>query len=267
VNIYNSTLNKIIEYIERKQIWHLCRPITKRIMNKSPNCIDICYTENSMKSCFQRLKERGYLPENVVDIGAYNGEWTLMLKSVFPNANVFMVEAQKSKKDVLRKVCLKYSGTVQFRTALLGKKEGETVFYISAIDDTSGSTLFPERTNVHQNPVKMKITPLDSLLPNDFICDFLKLDVQGAELDVLSGATGTLKNTKVILMEVSILQYNIGAPLIAEVFQYMQNISFVCLDIAEIHRHKASGMFPIQVDLLFMREDSFLMPEMFHYDI
>ena len=40
----------------------------------------------------------------------------------------------------------------------------------------------------------------------------LKLDVQGAELDVLAGASRVLEATEFVVMEVSFLEYNKGAP-------------------------------------------------------
>jgi hypothetical protein len=83
---------------------------------------------------------------------------------------------------------------------------------------------------------------------------FLKLDVQGAELDVLTGATEALRNSSVVLVEASLLNYNAGAPLIAEVMHYFAEHDFVLFDICELRRMKMGVL--VQVDLLFIKTDS-----------
>src|SRR2546422_465251 len=97
--------------------------------------------------------------------------------------------------------------------------------------------------------------PMDGKsLPGRF---FLKLDVQGYELEVLRGAERTLTATDVVLMEVSLLQYNAGAPLFAEVTAFMKAIGFVVYDICgQLRRAADEALF--QADLLFVREDSTL---------
>jgi FkbM family methyltransferase len=54
-----------------------------------------------------------------------------------------------------------------------------------------------------KNTVEVEITTLDDILSERDILfiDILKLDVEGNELEVLKGATETLKNTKKIVLE------------------------------------------------------------------
>ena len=59
----------------------------------------------------------------------------------------------------------------------------------------------------------------------------LKADVQGYELEALRGANQTLRKTEVILLEVSTLPYNIGAPLLAEVVAFMAERRFLVYDL------------------------------------
>lgn len=57
-------------------------------------------------------------------------------------------------------------------------------------------------------------------------CDFLKIDVQGAELDVLRGASKTLAKTLVVETEVEFVQLYEGQPLFAEIDQAMRAAGF-----------------------------------------
>ncbi len=66
---------------------------------------------------------------------------------------------------------------------------------------------------------------LDSIKEIERI-DFLKLDVQGAELDVLKGAGDLLKDTLVILTEVEFLPLYKGQPLFADVDTFLRGAGF-----------------------------------------
>ena len=79
----------------------------------------------------------------------------------------------------------------------------------------------------------------------------LKIDVQGAELEVLAGANETLRGTNVLIVEVSLVDYNKSAPLIAEVIAAVDRAGFTCADLCEVHR--TEGGFVLQLDLLFVR--------------
>ena len=57
--------------------------------------------------------------------------------------------------------------------------------------------------------------------------DLIKLDVQGAELDIIKGATETLKTCKHLILELQVVEYNKGAPLHDEVINYLKTIGFV----------------------------------------
>lgn len=51
--------------------------------------------------------------------------------------------------------------------------------------------------------------------------DLVKMDVQGAEFDILRGAVTTFKDTKDFILELQHENYNEGAPLADTVIAYM----------------------------------------------
>jgi hypothetical protein len=83
----------------------------------------------------------------------------------------------------------------------------------------------------------------------------VKLDVQGYELEVLRGATRTLESAEVIVMELSLLEYNRGAPLLGQVLAEVGALGYTIYDICGQHRRPASRAL-LQVDAVFVREDS-----------
>lgn len=72
---------------------------------------------------------------------------------------------------------------------------------------------------------------LDDVIGNRTI-DFLKLDVQGAELDVLLGAERTLETLLVAHIEVEFLALYVGQPLFADVDTHMRAKGFQLLNLS-----------------------------------
>jgi hypothetical protein len=51
----------------------------------------------------------------------------------------------------------------------------------------------------------------------------IKIDVQGAELDVLKGSLNTLSNCKYLIVELQDINYNNGAPLAPITIKYLED--------------------------------------------
>ena len=65
-------------------------------------------------------------------------------------------------------------------------------------------------------------------------CDFLKIDVQGAELDVLKGAVQTLGSTAVVEMEVEFVPIYENQPLFAEIDLFMRQNGFLLHKLVDV---------------------------------
>ena len=78
--------------------------------------------------------------------------------------------------------------------------------------------------------------------------DLVKIDVQGAEIDVMEGAGDIIANSKFVLLEAAVTNYNEGAPKQQDVINYMNNLGFKDYEIFDEIRF--DGVL-IQLDLLF----------------
>lgn len=219
-------------------------------------------TVRSTQGGLLRLKTLGFSPEAILDIGAYEGEWMHMAKVVFPQSRVLMIEAQPEKESLLKATCNKFGGSVEFMIALLGRTNREAVpFYqMRTPTNSTGSSLYEEQTSFERRTITLPMHRLDDMLakrpPMRF--PFIKLDVQGAEIEVLSGGLETLQAAEVVLLEASFLEYNKGAPQFAEVVAFMNANRFVVFDVLDCFRAKRDVLF--QGDILFVRKDSSLRP-------
>lgn len=205
----------------------------------------------SLSWSLKNLKRAGYNPKVVYDIGAYEGYWTLDFLEVFPGANIYMFEAQTRKETILKNVTAK-NPNVHYAIALLGAKDGEEVCFI---EEETGSHVIQD--NKDEEPTNRKTSSLDVWVENNHwpLPDFLKLDVQGFELEVLKGGTKALKAAEFCLLEITILDLGGSAPLLVEVINFMQEHHFQAYDISQFIRRPFDKAL-WQIDMLFVKNSS-----------
>jgi FkbM family methyltransferase len=210
----------------------------------------------------QTLQGLGFRPKGILDVGAYEGSFAIMAKHFFPQAPVVMFEAQPGKEERLKAVAAALPG-VDYRMALLGPETRAQAWFqlVNPAGDTSGSSLYEEQTRFARDVISLPMGTLDDVVAEfsgrDF--DMLKLDVQGAELDVLRGAAQTLAGIEVIVIELSLQEYNKGAPLIAEVMARLDALGFALFDMFGVSRTPAGVL--LQSDGIFLRRDSRFWPK------
>jgi len=84
--------------------------------------------------------------------------------------------------------------------------------------------------------------------------DLVKLDVQGFELEVLSGAETTFGRTELFIVETSLFRFLPNQPLIREVISFMADRDYELYDITAHLRRPYDGALG-QVDLAFVKAD------------
>eukprot|EP00959_Pyramimonas_sp_CCMP1952_P174533 3647394-Pyramimonas_sp.AAC.1 len=192
-----------------------------------------------------------FRPKLILDVGANEGSWTRAVRNVFPEAKFFMVEAVSKHNKTLSQVGAPYA------FAVLGDEEKEVEFYQAKT--STGNSLFREASMAFRRvqPTKTRMRTLDNVLEEHGITGpvgLLKIDTQGAEMLVLKGAKNTLSQTTLIVLELSIQQFNEGAPRAAAVIGFLAEQGFEPYDITELH-YLPNGQL-MQFDFLFARKDS-----------
>ena len=211
-----------------------------------------------MELGLRRLAQRGLQVGSIVDVGAYHGDWSRMARDIWPSASIMMVEANQEKKEKLSRVAEQIGADLHFN--LLGPRDDEQVeFFVME----SGSSVFEEDSPLGRKKRDLTTTSLDTLLMGKRV-DLIKIDPQGFELEVLKGAIKTLGSAQAVLLEVSLIQINKGAPLIAEVVAFLDERGFAACELLEVHKRpldKATN----QIDLLFVPKDSHLLTDTRHF--
>lgn len=134
-----------------------------------------------------------------------------------------------------------------------GKHSGIVPFYITS-NPSCSSLLLPNQAVFDSfmecapffevvDTQQIEIVTLDDYLPlhdiNDI--DFLELDTQGTELDILQGAEGFLSSSVVgVKVEVEFLPMYQSQPLFSEVDAYMRGFGFKLFDLQRYHLRRKS---------------------------
>ena len=210
----------------------------------------------TMWGSIENLKRNGFVPGSIIDVGAYVGEWTRGVRMIYPECRSLMVEANPDRASTLQAVAETLAGGVGVRMALLGAEVRESVpFYVIG----TGSSVFPEQTSFRKTPVSLPMLTLDRVAADARLESpiLLKMDVQGYELEVLRGGLNVLEETEVVLLEISLMEYNQGAPLFAEVVEFLNSRGFALYDICGQHRRETDGAL-FQLDVIFVKKNSAL---------
>ena len=205
---------------------------------------------------FKQLRATNNHIQCALDIGAYRGDFTETIKSVWPTCIVHQIEADGRQRQYLQNNAI---------YALLGDREMDGVPYYTLNDSkiTTGSSIFLENTEHYNSSstvtVYKTMTTLDSLAEKHRFAGnwqnngLVKIDTQGSELLILDGARNFLsaRKPRYILLECSILEYNIGAPRIDQVIDYMKTAEYHMIDIFDLSYNNSGSL--LQTDILFER--------------
>ena len=205
---------------------------------------------------FSGLVAAGLAPRTILDVGAALGDWSHTAAQAFPAARVVLVEPLAEFTPVLRSLAAGLA-TADVVEAAAGATAGERTLNVHA--DLVGSSLLRESEGpqVDGVPRTVRTVALDGLakeleLEPPYL---LKLDVQGAELDVLAGATGVVGDSLAIHAEVSFFPFFEGGATFEAVVAALRERGFVVYDVLNLSRRPLDGALA-QADLLFVPEES-----------
>jgi FkbM family methyltransferase len=208
-------------------------------------------------SFLEDIRARGFMPRGIIDVGANRGDWTRLALSIFPGASVIMIEPQEEMQPYLSQLCRSVA-VCHYVKAGAGREAAELIQTIWP--DLAGSSFLPEVDNSKLQSGKQRktqVVTIDQLLSEtypEFVPDLVKLDIQGFELEALSGAQTTFGRTEVFVLETSLFRFMPRQPITREVISFMFDRGYELFDITEYLRRPYDGALA-QVDLAFVKAD------------
>lgn len=201
------------------------------------------------------LRGFGFQPESVIDIGVDQG--TPMIYDAFPQATFLLVDPLIESRQKVQK----YEGKLdfQFECCALGPEDGIITVNIPSTATktrTSRATAmeFEGRNKAQFASFETREVPmrrLDSLTADLQGPIGIKIDTEGFELEVMKGATETLKRTEFVLAEANVKRRYVGGYRFSELVSFMGQTGFEILDFPRPIRPDSDDC-----DVLFARYDS-----------
>jgi len=221
----------------------------------SPSMPTYAARRDSLAGLLHQACSVGFRPGTVIDIGAAWGSFSKQCHDIFPDAQYVLVEPLEEYAAVLSKVVATI-GRASRETAVAASHSGMAVLNVH--HDFVGSSLYTEveeGTKIDGIPREVPAVTLDSLVAKHHAAPpyLLKVDVQGAELDVLAGGESTLEKAEYVLLEVSLFQFFNRGPLFHDVVTYMRNKGFVPYDLYEL-QYRPLDYALSQIDVAFVKE-------------
>lgn len=205
----------------------------------------------TMETRLQNLRHAGFQCTGAIDVGAYHGEWSKNLRSVW-DVPLIMVEPQPSCAPFLERFANR-PGTpaAHLEQCALGKEAGSVEFVLQE----TNSRMAPNGQGAGAPSIRVPVKTLREIVPNQpGKFNLLKADVQGFELDVLEGAGGLLQQFEVVILEVSIIRIG-SVPTFFEVMQYMDGKGYRLYDFLPMYYRPLDNAL-WQGDAFFVRNDS-----------
>lgn len=176
----------------------------------------------------EKLKaEYGFEPRNIYDIGSAVLHWASHAKRIWPNSAIYLFDAFEPLKIL-------YSD-YHYHMGVLSDVDDREVKYYQNDIMFAGSSYYKELNDQvfpEQNYLLKKTRSLDSVIKEKKWnwCDLLKIDAQGAELDIFKGSKEVLEHVQYIIVELQFKQYNKDAPLSNETIDYLEKNGFELLE-------------------------------------
>ena len=148
-------------------------------------------------------------PSDVVfDVGANKGDWCEMLLGVKPEVTIFAFEPVLCAFKTLR-TRLNNANVKPYNIAV-SSTDKEEIFYhygkdkqVEEMSSFYRRSMVEKRLNIAPSPMSVQCVSLDSFCSNHGIpkINFLKIDTEGSELDVLQGAKAMLRSGKIDVVQ------------------------------------------------------------------
>lgn len=198
----------------------------------------------------------------VIDIGANEGQFAEAAFASGFSGQIISFEPLQEQNQNIALSAKNYSGRWKIAPpCALGNKNGVVDFH-AAHGHAASSVLPPNAALTSlgdqygtQEKVSVRMARLDDVMATDYPGAkyiFVKIDVQGYELDVLRGGAETLDEAIGVMLELSLRPLYEGQALADEIHQHLISKGFLLWDVVPGFRDRVTGQL-LQYDGIYVR--------------
>jgi FkbM family methyltransferase len=207
----------------------------------------------TMHNRLANLRKAGFRPTHIIDAGAFRGDWAKEVAGIFPDASILMIEPQAGCRSALQDLAQGGKGFV-LRQTLLGKAPGEMRFLVEGSNSRVLTDDWTPGSGAKIETISVSTLALVAQETGFGAAQFIKLDLQGHELEALEGAGDLFGRCEVFMVEVSWLRIG-NVPLMHEVVEAFVGKGYQPYDImGNNYRRRDRALW--QTDIMFVRGDS-----------
>lgn len=199
----------------------------------------------------------------VIDVGASKGQFGEELRKYGYSGRIVSFEPLSAQYNKLSRKCGGDPNWIALNMAL-GDQPGEALINISEnsfsssmLDILPSSTeAIPRTKRIGQE--RIRISSLDAVfddIARNAINIYLKMDVQGYEQKVLSGASAALEQIDLIQLEISLVPMYQDEPCFPEMHALMQDIGYKLISIEPTLIHPHTGEM-LQIDGIYRKREA-----------
>jgi FkbM family methyltransferase len=164
-----------------------------------------------------------------VDIGAHTGYYSILTSTLFPQSRITALEPGKEFiKEFQMSIDINNVTNITILDVAAGKENSTGILHMQG----SGSSLSPWFKSTTSSEARtVHIKTLDGLFHSKQSVEFIKIDAEGFEYEILQGAKSLLSSEKPLLYveiggDLSVLDRKSTNPNFTETFTYMQSLGY-----------------------------------------
>ncbi|HEX5423019.1 MAG TPA: FkbM family methyltransferase [Candidatus Acidoferrales bacterium] len=214
--------------------------------------------EFGLTRLFPMLRDLGFAPKHVVDVGANRGYWTRSALNYFPDAEYSLIEPQDELKtyvqDLIDRGC-----KIRWINAGASDQPGLLPFTICKRDDSSNFLMSEEEAQTDGlRRIGVRVRTIDEIIASEDLPmpEIVKIDAEGFDLKVFAGASTLIGKTEVFFIEVDLRDGRTNSML--EVVRRMSDSGYELLDVTDLNRSPKYGVLWL-MELVFLRKGSRLL--------
>lgn len=199
-------------------------------------------------------------PTTLIDVGANKGQFSLLVRGMLgKSVKIYAFEPLPSEADIFERNLGGDPHCHLYRYAL-SEAAGTAVFHVASRADSSSLLPLARGQNkaygvTEANRIEVDVRRLDQVIRPEMLSGrtMLKIDVQGAEDRVLSGALEILDHIDLVYLEASFVELYSGQKLAGEIVSMMHQLGFCLRGVGSASYTEHFGA--TQADLLFSKAD------------